>query len=283
MTDTKTLQNYQLQGNPAIPVPILGNMIYDQALGEEAVARLNEAFRGVQGIEDKTQYGKGNPVAKSNTLRNLFYHSFLRELSDHLHIQSPIEMVRHWNALLERDTTYADSNAISVFPNPGPNEELRMAVLRAFGKTATTVPLLVMGLKPVKSDTSLGVALKRTDSTEVREAPYLAKSGRVKYDPATHDLVAAKDDEEGVQIWVPEDQSGLRRACRGMGVNLNCGDVGLLSSFVGGRAPMIQVPKGRAEDLDKLLQNFREEDLRLIQKMSARREKALQFYRTGQF
>src|SRR3989344_8053239 len=248
MTDTKTLQKYQLQGNPAIPVPILGNMIYDQALGEEAVAYLNEAFRGVNGIEDKTKYKPGQPITFSNPLRNLFYHQFFKENSDNIQVQSPVDMVRHWKALLERDTTYADSNAITLFPNPGPNEDLRMAVLRAFGKTATTVPLLVMGLKPVKSDTGLGFALERIDSTEVREAPYLAKSGRAKYDPATNDLVAATADEEGVQIWVPEDQSGLRRAYRDGGYDLNCGYGRLLISEADGRVPMIQDPKGRAEN-----------------------------------
>ena len=205
MTDTKTLQNYQLQGNPAIPVPILGNMLYDQ-VGQEAVARLNEAFQGRTDIVDNTKYQQGQSIAWSNTLRNLFHAHQVREIQRGVRVQSPIEMVRYWSHLLERDTTYADSNAVTLFPNPGPNEELRMAVLRAFGKTATTVPLLVMGLKPVKSDTGLGFALERTESTEVREAPYLAKSGRVKYDPATHDLIAATADEEGVQVWVPEDQ-----------------------------------------------------------------------------
>ena len=170
MTLVRTAQNYRLPVHSVAPVPIIFNLPYDE-VRKEAVARLNEAFRGVEGIEDKTKYNRGNPVAQSNTPRNLFYHNLFRNSQQGLRVQSPIDMVRYWNVLLERDTIYADSNAVIVFPNPGPNEDLRMAVLRAFGKTATTVPLLVMGLKPVKSDTGLGFALERTESTEVREAP----------------------------------------------------------------------------------------------------------------
>ena len=283
MTDTKALQHYQLQGNPVIPVPMVGNLVYDKELGQEAVTRLNEAFRGVGGIEDKTTHQPGQPINFSNSPRNLFYHSFLRAMSNTLHVQSPIDIVRYWNSLPERNTTYADSNAVAVFPNPGPNEELRKLVLQAFGKTTTTVPLLVMGLKPVKSDTGLGFALERIDSTEVREAPYLAKSGRAKYDPATNDLVAATADEEGVQIWVPEDQSGLRRAYRDGGYDLNCGYGRLLISDADGRVPMIQDPKGRAENLDNLVDSLRKEQEAQTRELQARHAKAMRYMQTGQF
>ena len=283
MTDTKRPQHYQLLGNPVVPVPIVGNLRYDQELGAEAVARLNEEFKGVEGIGDRTKYSQGDLVTQSNTPRNLFYHYFFRNSQQDLRVQSPIDMVRYWKVLLERGTTYADSNAVSVFPKPGPNEDLRMAVLKAFGKTATTVPLLVMGLRPVRSDKCQGFALERTDHTELREAPYLAQNGRVKYDPAADDLVAATADEEGVQIFVPRSQSGLRGAFRNRGYYLSCGVGRLLDSYAGGRVPMIQVPKGRAENLDALVTSLNAERERQVTEANVRFERARKYMQTGQF
>ncbi len=270
-TQTKAVQAYQLPGNPVIPVPILGNLLYDER-GEEAVAILNAAFRGRKGIKYTTKHKPRQPLTRSNTARNMFFHDLLREqfTSDNLRVQSPADMVRYWDILLEQDTTYADSNTIAIFPNPGPNENLRIEVLQALGRTATTVPLLVSGLKPVKVDTAEGWTLKRTDFTTVKEAPYLQKDGRVRYDSATQDLVAAKDNEDGVQIYVPNDQSGLRRAGRDGGNFLNFGVGGLLDSNAVGRVPLVQDPKGCAENLDALVESIHAERERQIAEVKSR-------------
>lgn len=280
MTQTQTLQNYRMPVQPIAPVPILWNFFYDE-IRKEAVARLNEAFKGVKNIEDKTNYQSGQPISFSNAPRNLFYHDLLVTTQEGLRVLSPQEMIRHWDFLPEKDATNADSNAVGIFPNPGPNEDLRREVLAAFGKTATTVPLLVTGLRPVKARNKQGFHLERTDFTKMEEAPYLAKNGKLRYDPKKNCLVAAKDDEEGVRIWTPDDQSGLRRTYRCRGNYLNFWGEGLLHSVAGGRVPVIQDPKGRAENLESLVRAFKEEDARKAEEMLARREKAIRFYNTG--
>jgi len=228
MTTTNLVQRYQLQGNPSIQSPIIGNLLYDE-IGEEAVARFNQAFPLQQ---DTYQYKKGEPLALSSTLRNLFYHVFLQthQRTKDMRVLSSVEIVRDWKAIPDKTTTHADVRDVPLFPNPGPNETLRRHVLALFGKTNTKIPLRVSGLKPIAASDAPGFTFERTDFSEINEAPYLRKSGKVRYDPKIGDLVEAKDEEEGVKILVPGDQSGLRRAYRNRGNNLNCRNDRLLNS-----------------------------------------------------
>ncbi|GEM_PF-2350418 len=279
MTTTTAVQRYQLQGNPTIPTSIIGNLLYDE-IGEEAVADFNQAFPLQR---DRHQYQKGEPLEFSNTLRNAFYHLFLQThaRTKGMRVLSSVEAVRDWKAIPDKATTYADFRDIPLFPNPGPNENLRKQVLALFDRTDTKVPLRVSGLKPIAASGEPGFTFERTEFSEINEAPYLRKSGKVRYDPKVRDLVEAKDDEEGVQIWVPEDQSGLRWACRGGGDGLDFGGDSLLGSDADGRVQVIQDPEGRAENLDALVNALRQEQETQLSEIKARSEQAMRFLRTG--
>ncbi|MFH1591902.1 MAG: hypothetical protein ABIB47_00860, partial [Candidatus Woesearchaeota archaeon] len=84
------------------------------------------------------------------------------------------------------------------------------------------------------------------------EAPFLTKDQRVRYDTETRTLVHAESEDEGIHIWTPADQSGLRRAGRGRDDDLNVRDGNLLYSYSNGRVPVIQDPQGRAENVESL-------------------------------
>ena len=52
------LKNYQLKGNPIVPVPVMGNLVYDE-LGQEVLALHNKRFKGIKNIEDTNRYEQG--------------------------------------------------------------------------------------------------------------------------------------------------------------------------------------------------------------------------------
>ena len=58
---------------------------------------------------------------------------------------------------------------------------------------------------------------------------------------------------------------------------------GLLDSSAGGRVPMIQYPKGRAENLDNLVDSLRKEQEAQTRELQARHAKAMRYMQTGQF
>ncbi|MEK6952588.1 MAG: hypothetical protein AABX29_06245, partial [Nanoarchaeota archaeon] len=66
------MNTYRLPGNPVVPVPIVGNLLYDE-IGKEVLAIHNERFKGVRGIQDTTEYAQGQPISFSNIPRNLSY------------------------------------------------------------------------------------------------------------------------------------------------------------------------------------------------------------------
>ena len=252
MVETKSpLQKYRLKGNPVVDVPVVGNLVYDD-LGKLFLARLNEGFRGNNQIAFIDRIEKNRQIPFSSIPRNLFADQVIREETGNIYVLSPFEFVRYWNSLNKRSETYADSSAVSVFPNKGPNETLRRRVLEILGINITKIPLLVVGLGVEKADNEYGFTFIETPYLRPIEAPFLTEDQRVKYDPKKDTLVPSEDDT-GVQIYVPKDQSGLRRACRGGVVYLSFRDVDLLNSSSDGRVPVIQDPKGRAENLGALI------------------------------
>ncbi len=246
---------YHLQGNPVVQpqVPVVGNLIYDD-LGQLVLARLNEAFRGVRGIEDTTKYNQNQPIMFSNIPRALYIAHLLRTDQEilamtkgTLKVLNDEEVIEYWQAIPDRSSTYADTDGISLFPKEGHNEELRQKTLKLLGKKPSQVkiPLIVSGLKPVKdTSTQDGFTFEGTDFLKAREAPYLRKDCRVIYDPAIQDLREAKEGEKGVYVWTPSDQSGLRRLCRGRFENLDAWDEVLLCSDEAGRVQLLQRPQG---------------------------------------
>ena len=252
VTQTKS-KPYVLPGNPVIslPVPVVGHLVYD-GRGEPVYRKLNERFRGIEGIEDTHEYKPGEPISFSNIPRQIGRAQLLRlENDSEITVLDPIQMVQYWDLLLEKPTTYDDSSTVSVFPNEGPNETLRKRVLALLGKDKTEIPLLVVGLD-IEPDDDTGFTFIETPWLKAIEAPFLTKNQIVKYDPEKDTLIPS-DDNTGVQIYVPSGQSGLRRAYRGGDDSLYFRYDSLLSSKGTGRVPVIQDPKGRAENLDNLV------------------------------
>ena len=253
------MNNYQLPGNPVVPVQIVGNLVYDE-LGQEAIARLNEEFKGNYSIAYKTLPQIGQQVADSNVPRNLFLNHFTRKQCNDIHVSSPAEFLQYWQVIPERDTTYADSDSVSVFPNKGPNEDLRIEALRLIGKDSTKVPLVVSGLGVKRADNSPGFTLIESPHVPVsfQEAVYLEKDQKVRYDPKQW-IVPCKENEDGVMIYTPSSQSGLRRLYRDGSDELYARDDDFLYSLERGRVPLVQDPKGRAENLAVLVNQLEQE------------------------
>jgi len=255
------MNNYQLPGNPVVPiqVPIVGNLVYD-ALGQEAIARLNEEFKGNYSIAYKTIPQIGQPVAYSNVPRNLFFNQFVRKTNSNIHVSSPAEFLQYWPAIPERDTTYADTDSISVFPKKGPNEDLRIEALRLIGKDSTKVPLIVSGLGVKRADNNQGFTLIESPYVPVsfQEALYLERDQKVRYDPKKG-IVPCKENEDGVMIYIPSSQSGLRWLHRSGSVGLYARGDNLLGWDEGGRVPLVQDPQGRAKNLAVLVNQLEQE------------------------
>ena len=225
------------------------NLVYD-ALGRDVQRILNEEFKGIEGIEDTHEYWKGQPLAFSNTLRALIRQKILKEIFPRAHLLSYHEMLTPsiWTASEEMDSTYADLNGFVLYPNPGPNEELRQRVLDIFGKEtrelSETSPLVISGLKPVKSG-SLFV-FEDSQDKQAEPEPSLRQSGKSIYIPG-QGVVA---DEKGIYVDVPEDQSGIRRLYRGGAGGLNAWSGDLLYSVESGRVQVLFEPKARARNLE---------------------------------
>ena len=271
-------KEYQFQGNPVVQnVPLLGNLVYDER-GKEVLAIHNERFKGVSPIEDTHEYRKGQPLSYSNTPRVLSYEQILRERFPDMHILSPEEVIQYWNSIPERDGTYADTNSIAIFPNQGRNEDLRQLVLSILGKQNTELPLVVSGLGVEKADNDNGFTFTKTDYTQAKEAPYLQKDEKISYDGTQ--LVQS---EEGIPVWVPNNQDGLRWLCRFRSDRLDAGDGSLLGSFESGRVQVLYDPQGRAENLEARLKDMQQERERQIAEIDARYQKASEYLKTGKF
>jgi len=281
MVQTKSIQGYKLEGTPVvdIPVPIVGNLINDE-LGKVFLAKLNEKFRGNNQIAYIHEVNENNPIQFSNIPRNLYANQVIREETGNTHVQSPEEMVQYWDKLPEKSFTYADSSAVSVFPREGPNETLRKRVLDILGKDKTEIPLLVLGLGVDPLDNPDSFTFTETPYLKVIEAPYLEKDQKVKYDPKTQTIVPS-DDDTGVEIWTPSDQSGLRRAYRLRDVVLGFWGVNLFDSVSDGRVPFFQNPQGSAENLDIRIEELEAERDKQRAEVDSRYKKALNFLKTG--
>ena len=229
-----------------------GNLVYN-ALGRDAQRILNEEFKGVKGIEDTHEYRKGQPLAFSNTLRALIREEILKGIFPRAHLLSYHEMLTPsiWTASEEMDSTYADLNGFVLYPNPGPNEELRQRVLDIFGKEtrelSETSPLVISGLKPVKSG-SLFV-FEDSQDKQAEPEPSLRQSGKYIYIPG-QGVVA---DENGIYVSVSKDQSGIRGLFRDGSDGLDARDVVLLYSDESGRVQVLFEPKARAQNLNDRL------------------------------
>ena len=272
--ETKT-ENYQLKGNSVIQaVPVIGNLVYDE-LGQEVLALHNEKFKGVENIEDTNDYKEGQPLAFSNTPRVLSYAQILMERFPSIHVLSPEEVVQYWSVIPERDSTYADTNSIVVYPKKGSNEDLRQRVLGITGKKSK-LPLVVSNLGVEKADNDYGFTFIKTPYTEAKEAPYLRKDGRVSFNGK--ELVQS---EEGIHVWTPDSQSGLGRLYRGRSGRLDAWIVDLLNSGGSGRVQVVQDPEGRAENLEVLASKLQEQRDKQIAEINERYEQASKILRTG--
>ncbi|MDP1694052.1 MAG: hypothetical protein Q8L34_00760 [Candidatus Woesearchaeota archaeon] len=209
--------------------PKLFNLLYDE-LGKEVLRIHNKQFARTS-IADTTEYQPNQPIAYSNVPRALSYNFILHTLTNgRIQVASPVDVVQCWDNIPERDATIPHTNAVIFFSKEGKYQDLPQRVFDLLGKSRSRVraPFFVTGLGVKKADNEYGFTFVGTGLQQVIEAPYLTKDTRVRYDPKTRTLVEAKNDEEGVQIFVPSDQSGIRGVCRVRSIDLCCVDNGTL-------------------------------------------------------
>lgn len=256
-------KEYELRGNPIIAdIPQIDNHRYDEAR-KEILAKHNERFKENPNIADNNKYRKGQPLTHSNTPRALSYEQRAKELGlREFHVLSPKEVVIYWPVLPEKEETYADTNSIAVFPRPSDsrdNETSRKKVLDILGMKKTEIPLVVSGLDVEPAGNSYGFTFIETESTKSEEAPYLVRDGRISYNGT--ELIQS---EEGIPVWVPDNQSGFLGLCRYWSDRLDARSDDLLGSGVSGRVQIFYDPQGRAENLEGRLRGLQEDRIRQI-------------------
>ena len=273
-------QDYKLQGNPVVEVPVVGSLVYD-GLGEAVIRKFNEKMKGVNGVEYARKLNSGDVITHSNTARALGFNQILREeTGGDIHVLSPEEVVQYWDALPERGSTYADTDSIVIYPTEGPNESLRKKVLGIAGRDSTNVPLIVSGLGIVKdSSEDAGFTFTETGNIWVREAPYLQKDGKVQYDAEKGELNSS---EEGVGVWTPGSQNGLGGLFRCGYDGLFAGVDDLLGAGEGGRVQVLQDPKGLGEKISELSADLDRKYEADAAKLAERHAEAQRHLRTGQ-
>jgi hypothetical protein len=225
---------YQLQGNQRI-TPIVGNLIYDE-LGKLVLAKYNELFKETS-AEHKVQYQNGQVITHSNVPLALGIDQILRQELPSVRVLTFEDVVENWDLIPDKNSTYADTTSIVVYPNKGPNEEHRQRVLGILGKTKTDVPLVVTGLG-VKPSQEHGFLFTETDYTKVEEAPYLRRNGQVSLKDGK--LEASNS---GVRIWIPKNQDGLRWVYRDGDDVLNAINDFLLNAYSDGWVQVLQDPR----------------------------------------
>ena len=221
------------------------HLLYDE-LGKEALDKLNSTFKGTPLVYSPNQVPEaGQPIRHSN-IRTLFLDQVVRELTNsRISVPNPEQILANWNNIQERDTTYADSSLV-IYPNVGPAETHRQRALEIAGFSNTTTPITISGLTIKPSDNKYGFTLEPTDYTSHKEAPWLKKTQRVAYNPETEEIEPSKD---GVMVYVPEEQSGLRRLFRNWD-ELSARNGRLLDANEFGRVQVVQDPQDSRADLD---------------------------------
>ncbi len=279
---TNPIRDTRLEGIPVLESPVVGNLVYDER-GQEILAKHNERFKRVTSVEDRTQYKSGQPISYSNVPRVLSYNQILREeTGGDIRVLSPTEVVRFWDPIMqipEARSTYADTNAVVVYPNEGPNEDLRQKVLGILGRKSK-VPVIVTNLGVERADNNYGFTFKGTDYMGVGEAHFLTKDGLVVYDASKQGLVSS-DSDKGVRVYTPSAQSGLRRLYRGRIDDLNARNGNLLISYDAGRVQIIQDPKGLGAKLEEACLALDREATERKAEIDARLEAAKAYVHTG--
>ena len=232
----------KIQGNTTKEGLVMGNL--QGELADFVVRKYHEEFKGTKADFD-TKLNEGEVLKHSNTIFNNFANVLLRQKTGNTtRVLTGEDVVQHWDSLPDRSSTYADTCGVAVFPNKGLNEDHRQTVLGIVGKGSTSVPLIVYGLKPVRCDNDDGFQFTESEHTEVKEAQYLQREGKVQHDGTLGNLVSSK---KGVSVWTPSSPSGLRRLYRDWNEDMNARNDRLLSSNSIGRVQILQDPNGLDE------------------------------------
>ncbi len=203
-------------------------LIYND-LGKEILRIHNEKFKGKSKIEDLTQYQDAQPISFSNVPRALSYNTYLLQ-NYNSGLLSPEEVIQNWNNIPNKENTYSDTNSIAIYTNQGPNEERRKEVLRLIGKSSIRIPYIVYNLGVEPAGNEQGFIFTGSDFLHYEEAPFLRQDGKLSYDG--NKLV---NSDQGIAVYTPANQDGLRRVYRVRAYWLGAWDDGLLNSDEAGR------------------------------------------------
>ncbi|MBU1203913.1 MAG: hypothetical protein KKG60_02495 [Nanoarchaeota archaeon] len=241
------------------PLPLWVDNLKYNSEGKSILNKFNKQFKGITNIEDTTKYEPNQPLAYSNVPRVLGYnHDLLKQSGGKVRVLSPYEtvwfMLNQPELIPELKHTYADTNSIAIYPNAGPNEELRKQVVEGiFGKKLGNlkIPYIALNLKPIPADNEYGFTFTGTDFKKLEPAPYLTKDQKVICKNGT--LVPSPDQTKGIRVWALTEQSGLRRFYQGGDDDPYAWDDDLLYSNGSGRVQLIRDPNGLAKNLELLL------------------------------
>lgn len=253
MTTETQARELDIGGISIFPVLEIANHRYDETR-KEILRVHNRIFMGDSRITDIYPYRRGQPLMGSNTPRALSYEQRARELGiKEFHVLSPLEVLKYWEFLPERDVTCADTNSVVLYPNPSQNSDneiLRKRVLRILGMKRVEGPFTISGLGVHPKDSKDGFNFFETDFTRAEEAPYLERDGGIRYDGEK--IVSCNQADEGaIRVLVPEDQSGLRRIYRIRSVGLYASNDNLLNSDDSSRVQILYDPHSRARSLEE--------------------------------
>lgn len=215
------------------------NLLYND-LGKQVLEARNKEFKGVKNIEDLTEYEDNAPIQYSNLPRALHDNLYLLKNSN-VGLLTWKEVIQNWDNIPERDNTYAETNTLIIYPNEGPNEDRRQEALKLIGKSEITIPHILENVGVKKADNDQGFTLTGSDLLKYEEAPLFTKDCKIEYNGT--DLEESGD--SGIQIYVPNDQSGLRRVCRYRSGGIDAWSDYLLLSYGSGRVQFL-APKGHA-------------------------------------
>lgn len=129
----------------------------NDALGKEVIAKVNEEFKGVEHIEFSSNCD--DIITGANLPRTFKINHILRSMGVNKRVISFYDILQYGFPSINQGS---HSDSMIIYPNEGPNENLRQDVLKLIGKNKIKYPVIVAGLDIERADNALGFKFKGT-------------------------------------------------------------------------------------------------------------------------